>query len=63
MSFSRRGGHLNNILLDAPFTQREKHNQLECCKDLTLGSESIMISMIEYLTDPLKELHLRMDTE
>ena len=48
--FSMRGGHPDNVLLNAPFTLKEMETQLDRCKESAPGPDDITISMIKHLT-------------
>ena len=57
--FSMRGGHPDNVLLNAPFTLKEMETQLNRCKDSASGPDDITISMIKHLTIPAKHTLLK----
>ena len=57
--FSMRGGHPDNVLLDAPFTLKEMETQLDRCKDSAPGPDDITISMIKHLTTLAKHTLLK----
>ena len=57
--FSMRGGHPDNVLLNAPFTSKEMETQLDWCKDSAPGPDDITISMIKHLTTPAKHTLLK----
>ena len=57
--FSMRGGHPDNVLLNAPFTINEMEIQLDQCKDSAPGPDDITISMIKHLTTPAKHTLLK----
>ena len=57
--FSMRGGHPDNVLLNAPFTIKEMETQLDRCKDSGPGPDDITISMIKNLTTPAKHTLLK----
>ena len=57
--FSMRGGHPDNVLLNAPFTLKEMETQLDRCKDSAPGPDDINISMIKHLTTLAKHTLLK----
>ena len=57
--FSMRGGHPDNVLLNAPFTLKEIETQLDRCKDSAPGPDDITISMIKHLTTLAKHTLLK----
>ena len=57
--FSMRGGHPDNVLLNAPFTIKERETQLDRCKDSAPGPDDITISMIKHLITPAKHTLLK----
>ena len=54
-----RGGHPDNVLLNAPFTLKEMQTQLYRCKDSAPGPDDITISMIKHLTTLAKHTLLK----
>ena len=57
--FSMRGGHPDNVLLNAPFTLKEMETQLDRCKESAPGPDDITISMIKHLTTLAKHTLLK----
>ena len=57
--FSMRGGHPDNVHLNAPFTLKEMETQLDRCKDSAPGLDDITISMIKHLTTLAKHTLLK----
>ena len=55
----KRGGHPDNVLLNAPFTLKEMETQLDRCKDSSPGPDDITISMKKHLTTPAKHTLLK----
>ena len=49
-----RGGHPDNVLLNAPFILKEMETQLDRCKDSAPGLDDITIFMVKHLTAPAK---------
>ena len=54
-----RGGHPDNVLLNAPFTLKEMETQLDWCKDSAPSPDDITISMIKHLTTLAKRILLK----
>ena len=54
-----RGGHPDNVLLNAPFTLKEMETQLDRCKDSAPDLDDITISMIKHLTTLAKHILLK----